>query len=477
MAHLYVPAILLFSLLLPRIPNNIKILLLALAVVPGAIFIWRGFVVTRPLVWWLAVPLGLLCVWISIQTPLAAAQPVLLFGAKEATGVAVTLLMALVIPGVVATGHGWRPIDFGIGAVTILATLGIVFSFLTGTGERHHLGDGLFRAYFFFSDGMDVAAAVMLVWHSARRQWALAALAGVSLTMMLGKLPLGLLVLFVLAALIIGRQAERLTAAAVVGALILGIAITIPLGRWVENDRILTIFSLASFGQESQEVAPEDDEQTRSCVAQARAADSHGVSYLLRGECAASSTALYDGPFIVNAGINTLSRRTVGGIAAVYIISQNLILGTGYHQSWRLIDDMESINPFGVNDLYARPDKVWYRVRQIGNPVLRVAAELGVPGGVLFIALLIGSTVVALRIALAARKDGAAISASGVACALWIAVYMPFSQTAPWLLPGSVTLFWVGVALGLMLIGAVELREERERTDDKSRVVGLCRYG
>lgn len=454
LARVYVIGVVLFTLVLPRIPNNFQILLLAVVACAGWPYLRDGLRGIGPRAWWVIGPLAALCGWIAVQTPLAASEPVALFGPKEATGVAVSLWMLFVIPGLVYRGHGLAPLDEAMKLVAALVFVGVLVSYWTGAGERHKVAYDVYRAYFYFSDGIDVPMAFVFLWHVVHRNWIWALLGAASLLIMLGKLPLGLLALFAIVALAVGNTHLRLTTLGLAGMLVLAALLVVPMGRavaWMEAPA-----PEASQPPETSPLLDEGryqlvDEQTAACVKRAMAAE----SFLLRAECAASSAKVYPGPLVVNAGINTLARRTVGAIAALHIVREHPILGTGYHQSWRLMDDMATIDPFGINARFERPWQLWHRIGQIRNVWLRAAAEFGLPG-VTFLILFAGGLVsIAVVVVRATRGVNGMQADLGAAAAIWTAVHLVCAQTTPWLLPGSISLVWVGIWAGVMTAGLV----------------------
>jgi hypothetical protein len=180
-----------------------------------------------------------------------------------------------------------------------------------------------------------------------------------------------------------------------------------------------------------------------------------GDAFLLRAECAVGAAQVYPGPGIVNRGLNTLARRAVGGVAAVDIIREHWFLGVGYHQSVLPMGRMLSRDPFGINDMFERPENLWNRIGQIRNVWFRSAAEFGIPGVLLLGCVVAGLLSISGQIVWSGRLDPGAVDPVVWSAALWAAVHVVLAQTTPWLLPTSPSLAWIGVWVGVVLLGAL----------------------
>jgi O-antigen ligase len=158
----------------------------------------------------------------------------------------------------------------------------------------------------------------------------------------------------------------------------------------------------------------------------------------------------------VNAGSN----RLLSWLAALVIISQDPIVGVGQFRADYLIPHVASSDPGGVSRFFKDPEAAWRTVRGIYNPSLKIFAELGVIGLVLFWLVCGGMIAIfwkamsTLRVSFRQGDSLTTIDSLGIVAAVWGLTFVVLHQTTGWIDPGHMQLVWLAACLGLASVAA-----------------------
>lgn len=376
--------------------------------------------------------IGGLTLWIVLQTQFTPSGPSILYEAKAAVALVVTLVAFALIPLVNRDGDRDHVIGWAVTAAEFFIIVQLLVSFFSGLGEHHSYPSGAVRAFGFLGDSMSPILGFFVLKHALDRRPVRCFLSAFALAITGGKMALAIIFVGLIGLLLLRRDFWRPMRNGFVAILLaqlalqLGFALELPPNKFV---------------------------------------DLYAEDPLLAEEQSLGKRIEWLGKDIVASG----SRRVLSLVAGIDIAYRHPLVGVGYLQTAKQIPVVAARDPFGVGELMKAPKVAWSKVKAVDNASLRMAAELGIVGLVLFWTVCVGMIMIFLKPLVGLRGPlSDKISTFEIAAAVWGISFILVNQTAAWMAPGHPQLTWLAVCLGIV---AARLDcHETAKSSRKSRV-------
>ena len=394
----------------------------------------RHFALGSARLLWIGV--GALALWMAAQQFFVMNGSII--GAKGGAVLFASFGAAAALPMLNRNGRHDKALRYAFDAFEYFVVAQLLFSFFSGIGEFIGARTGSVRAFGFLSDSISPIVGFFIVRNAVEHRHLRCFLAALALAVTGGKAALGITVasFFALVLWAGGRQywlAVRNGLLALLGAyfcLQAAIALQVPPNPF---------YALSLTEEEKQlsqiELKP---------LSEVR--ESGELSTLSRSLIAISHAAPIS---LVQGGVN----RLLSYLAALEIIRRYPLVGAGLYRSRDYIPQMASTNPGGINILFADPAIAWGTVTAIHNPSLRMFAELGLIGFILFWIVCIGVLAIfwKTRYFTIPSAPMSWRSSLAVTAAVWGTTFVLLHQTTGWIEPGHLQLVWLALCAGIAI--------------------------
>jgi len=365
-------------------------------------------------------------------------------GAKGGAVLCASFAAAAALPMLNRNGRHDKALRYAFDAFEYFVVAQLLFSFFSGIGEFIGYRTGSVRAFGFLSDSIAPIVGFFIVRNAVEHRHLRCFLAALALAVTGGKAALGITVASFLALVLLagGRQywlAARNGLFALLGAYLcvqMAIALELPPNPFytlslTEEEKLVSQIEIRPLSE---------------------LRESGELSTLSRSLIAISHAAPIS---LVQGGVN----RLLSYLAALEIIRRYPLVGAGLYRSQDYIPEMVRTNPGGINSLFVDPAIAWGTVTAIHNPSLRIFAELGLIGFILFWTVCIAIIVIfwKARYFTVPSAPTSWRSSLAVTAAVWGATFVLLHQTTGWIEPGHLQLVWLALCVGI----AIEARCRR----------------
>lgn len=328
-----------------------------------------------------------------------------------------------------------RLLTYGLSGVEVIIIGQIAASFLFLVGEVHIFRTGQIRAQGWIGDTAALVLVFFVIYHTLTERFVRAFVAWLALLMMGGKAALGLAVLSVpIAATASARPARvligRILAAATAVILFTNVVSRLP--DLIDGDRIPP--------KEIPQISPVE-----------------GIGTSTWSRLSPDQQLFLQ--FVRNTGVLRLASIGAGYVLFV----DHPLTGAGYGLTADRVQEAARVDVFGLQECCGITPTHFEFINGIHNHVVRLAAEMGLPGIAIAVALAAFVVVRASRLYVKRRRHACAAAGDGLddmatAGAIWAILFVLFHQTGAWLLPGNIQFHWLTLMMGIISMWLPETR-------------------
>ena len=428
-------AVILGPLVVMTVRQEWQIEFLAFLALTAAVLALRHLRQLRQLMrstWLVWCGIGGLTLWIVLQTQFTPSGPSILYEAKAAVALIVTLVAFALIPVVNRDGSRDRLIEWAVTAAEFFIIVQLLVSFFSGLGEHHSYHSGAVRAFGFLGDSISPILGFFVLKHALDRRPVRCFLSAFALAITGGTMALGVTFAGLIGLLLLRQDFWRPMRNGFVAILLAQLALQLSFALELPPNKFVDLYAEDPFLAEEQSPGKR-------------------IEWLAKD--------------IVASG----SRRVLSLVAGIDIAYRHPLVGVGYLQTAKQIPVVAARDPFGVGELLKAPKVSWSKVKAVDNASLRIAAELGIFGLVLFWTICTGMIIIFLKPLVDLRRSGPEMGSTlETAAAVWGISFILANQTAAWMAPGHLQLTWLALCLGI--VGAKLKRYETAKSSRKSRV-------
>ena len=365
---------------------------------------------------------GGLSLWIMLQTQFTPSGPSILYEAKAAVALIVTLVAFALIPAVNRNGDRDRSIAWAITAAEFFIIGQLLLSFFFGIGERHGSSFAVLRAFGFLGDSISPIVGFFVLRHALDRCPFRCTLAAFALAITGGIMALGVTLVGLFFLLLLRWRSWR--------PIRNGIA-AILLAQFILHLSFVLGLTEMKFVAEQRPSLPQFSERIK--------VQNIGKSLVRSSE------------WYLRAINKSMANRALSLVAGIDIARRHPVIGVGFLQSNGQIPLVAARDPFGVSEVFVGSKNAWRDVKAIHNTSLRMFAELGIVGLGLFWVMCVGMIMIFLKpILVYARRGLAENNRLEIAAAVWGLSFILANQTVAWAAPGHPQLIWLAVCLGIV---------------------------
>ena len=357
--------------------------------------------------------IGGLTLWIVLETQFTPSGPSILYEGKAAVALVVTLVAFALIPLVNRNGDRDRLIEGAITAAEFFIIGQLFLSFFLGIGEHHDYRSGVVRAFGFLGDSMSPILGFFVLKHALDRRPVRCLLSAFALAITGGKMALAIIFVGLIGLLLLRRDFWRPMRNGFVAILLAQLALQLSFALELPPNKFVDLYAEDPLLAEEQSLGKR-------------------IEWLVK-DIAASG-----------------SRRVLSLVAGIDIAYRHPLVGVGYLQTAKQIPVVATRDPFGVDKFLEAPKVSWSKVKAVDNASLRMAAELGIVGLVLFWTVCVGMILIFLKPIADLRRSGPEMrNMLETAAAVWGISFILVNQTAAWMTPGHLQLTWLALCLGI----------------------------
>ena len=357
--------------------------------------------------------IGGLTLWIVLETQFTPSGPSILYEAKAAVALVVTLVAFALIPVVNRDGSRDHVIEWAVTAAEVFIIVQWLVSFFSGLGEHHSYPSGAVRAFGFLGDSMSPILGFFVLKHALDRRPVRCLLSAFALAITGGKMALAIIFVGLIGLLLLRRDFWRPMRNGFVAILLAQLALQLSFALELPPNKFVDLYAEDPLLAEEQSLGKR-------------------IEWLVK-DIAASG-----------------SRRVLSLVAGIDIAYRHPLVGVGYLQTAKQIPVVATRDPFGVDKFLEAPKVSWSKVKAVDNASLRMAAELGIVGLVLFWTVCVGMILIFLKPIADLRRSGPEMrNMLETAAAVWGISFILVNQTAAWMTPGHLQLTWLALCLGI----------------------------
>ena len=409
-------AVILGPLVVTTVRQEWRIEFLAFLALTAAVLALRHLRQLRQLMrstWLVWSGIGGMAVWVVLQTQFTPSGPSILYEGKAAVALVVTLVAFALIPLVNRNGDRDRLIEGAITAAEFFIIGQLFLSFFLGIGEHHDYRSGVVRAFGFLGDSMSPILGFFVLKHALDRRPVRCLLSAFALAITGGKMALAIIFVGLIGLLLLRRDFWRPMRNGFVAILLAQLALQLSFALELPPNKFVDLYAEDPLLAEEQSLGKR-------------------IEWLVK-DIAASG-----------------SRRVLSLVAGIDIAYRHPLVGVGYLQTAKQIPVVATRDPFGVDKFLEAPKVSWSKVKAVDNASLRMAAELGIVGLVLFWTVCVGMILIFLKPLADLRRSGPEMrNMLETAAAVWGISFILVNQTAAWMTPGHLQLTWLALCLGI----------------------------
>lgn len=326
----------------------------------------------------------------------------------------------------------------------------LFFSFFLGVGEHYSYRSGNVRAFGSLGDAISPVVGFFVIKNALDYKWIRGFLAAFALAITGGKVALGITIIAILGLLIVHIRLWKAVMLALLFVIIsfimlhLSFMMKLPPNRHLNPERFTADKSSPMVVKFSSKI------KDFLNVVESESFDSLDVSRLNASSEEVQVDTMQSG-----------TRRLMSIVAGLKMVKQHPIGGVGWGQSRFKIPEIAEQDPLGLGMRFSDSRVAWSKVHGVQNASIRILAETGAVGLILFWVFCFGLLRVFLKFLYQTNRTGANYNNStGISMSVWSISFIISNQTVAWMAHAHLQLIWLSFCAGNVLY---ELQNGKEK--------------